>query len=174
MSGSRSSGSTDGGTSARVFGSFISWMQEKTSPVFVVATANDIGQLPPELLRKGRFDELFFVDLPDEIEREAIWRIHLAKRNRDPERLDVRAFVKLSDGFTGSEIEQVVADALFDCFDAGDELGTQAVIRAIGNTIPLAVTMAEEIKQLRKWADHRARSASGQPQTIKTQRRLTV
>jgi len=84
MSGSRSSGSTDGGTSARVFGSFISWMQEKVSPVFVVATANDVTQLPPELLRKGRFDELFFVDLPDEEEREAIWRIHIQKRDRDP------------------------------------------------------------------------------------------
>ncbi len=160
MSGSRSSASTDGGTSARVFGSFISWMQEKTSPVFVVATANDISGLPPELLRKGRFDELFFVDLPDETEREAIWRIHIAARGRNPDQLDVNAFVKLSDGFTGSEIEQAVIDALFDCFDAGTELDNNALTGAVDRTVPLSVTMAEQIKALRQWAKQRARAAS--------------
>ncbi len=174
LSGSRSSGSTDGGTSARVFGGFISWMQDKTSPVFVVATANDVSQLPPELLRKGRFDELFFVDLPSEIEREAIWRIHIARRGRDPERLDLRAFVKLTDGFTGSEIEQVVVDALFDSFDDGRELDTQAVILAIESTVPLSTTMAEDIKQLRKWAGHRARSASQSERTLPTSRRIAA
>ena len=122
MSGARSSGTTDGGTSARVFGSFLSWMQEKTSPVFVIATANDIGQLPPELLRKGRFDELFFVDLPDDDERDAIWRIHIRRCGRVADAFDIHAFVQLSEGFTGSEIEQAITDALFDCFDQGKEL----------------------------------------------------
>jgi SpoVK/Ycf46/Vps4 family AAA+-type ATPase len=91
FSGSKSSGMSDGGTSSRVFGSFISWMQEKTKPVFVVATANDVTQLPPEFLRKGRFDELFFVDLPNQQERDLIWRIQIAKYGRDPEKYDDRA-----------------------------------------------------------------------------------
>lgn len=174
MSGSRSSSSTDGGTSARIFGSFISWMQDKAAPVFVVATANDISQIPPEMLRKGRFDELFFVDLPDEAEREAIWRIHIAKRDRDPGDMDLRALVKATDGFTGSEIEQAVVDALFDCFDGNTDLTTSALTQAVERTVPLSVTMAEEIKSLRKWADHRARSASGQPKAVTTQRRLAA
>jgi ATP-dependent 26S proteasome regulatory subunit len=160
MSGSRSSAATDGGTSARVFGSFVSWMQEKTAPVFVVATANDVSQLPPELLRKGRFDELFFVDLPDEEERRAIWQIHLTKRNRDAGRFDLNAFVKLSDGFTGAEIEQVVVDALFECFDTGRELDTRAVLQAVEHTVPLSVSMAEQIKSMRQWAKGRTRPAS--------------
>ncbi|MDX9981980.1 MAG: AAA family ATPase [Lentisphaeria bacterium] len=156
-------GETDGGTSSRVFGSFLSWLQERTSPVFVIATANDISRLPPELLRKGRLDELFFVDLPDETEREAIWGIHIRRRGRDENKLDVKAFVKLSDGFTGAEIEQAVSDALFDCFDRGNELDTQSLIRAIGHTVPLSVTMGEEIKRLRQWATNRARRASEKP-----------
>jgi ATP-dependent 26S proteasome regulatory subunit len=159
MSGSRSSGSTDGGTSARVFGSFISWMQEKVSPVFVVATANDVSQLPPELLRKGRFDELFFVDLPDEEEREAIWRIHIKKRDRAPDNFDAQAFVKLTDGFTGSEIEQTVIDSLFDSFDAGHDLDTPTILRTVERTVPLSVTMSEQINAMRQWAKNRARVA---------------
>ena len=159
LAGSRSSGSTDGGTSARVFGSFISWLQDKTSPVFVVATANDVSQLPPELLRKGRWDELFFVDLPDDTEREAIWRIHIACRGRNPDDLDVPAFVKLTDGFTGSEIEQAVIDAMYDSFDAGQELDTQSLLNAVQRTVPLSTTMAEDIRSLRKWAAARARPA---------------
>ena len=160
MSGSRSSGATDGGTSARVFGSFISWMQEKTSPVFVVATANDVSQLPPEMLRKGRFDELFFVDLPDEAERRVIWEIHLARRSRSPETFDVTALAKLSDGFTGSEIEQAVVDALYDCFDDGTEVTQDALSKAVTRTVPLSSTMSEQIRSLRDWAKNRARSAS--------------
>jgi len=160
MSGARSSGSSDGGTSARVFGSFLSWMQEKTSPVFVIATANDIGQLPPELLRKGRFDELFFVDLPDDNERDAIWRIHINRRGRDADTFDIHAFVQLSEGFTGSEIQQAVTDAMFDCFDLGKELDTGSIVRAIDGTVPLSITMAEQIKSLRQWAGNRARRAS--------------
>ncbi len=171
MSGSRSSAATDGGTSARVFGSFLSWMQEKTSPVFVVATANDISQLPPELLRKGRFDELFFVDLPDDAEREAIWNIHITRRGRNPEELDIKAFTKLSEGFTGSEIEQAVIEALFDAFDSGKNLGNGGIIRVIQGTVPLSVTMAEQIKSLRKWSDHRARPANRSKSTKTNQTR---
>ena len=174
MSGVRGSGATDGGTSARVFGSFLSWMQEKTSPVFVIATANDVSQLPPELLRKGRFDELFFVDLPDEPEREAIWRIHIRRRNRDDAKLDVKAFVKLSEGFTGSEIEQAVVDALFDCFDQGADLDTGAIARAIDATVPLSVTMAEDVQRLRQWAANRARRASSHNHQTDTNRRIAA
>ena len=174
MSGSRSSASTDGGTSARVFGSFISWMQEKTSPVFVVATANDVSQLPPELLRKGRFDELFFVDLPDDAERQMIWDIHISKRHRDPETFALDAFTKLSEGFTGSEIEQAVVDAMFDCFDNDEDLATQAIRDAVANTVPLSVTMGEQIKALRKWANHRARPASRTTETAKPARHIAA
>lgn len=165
FSGSRSSSSSDGGTSARVLGGFLSWMQEKESPVFVVATANDISQLPPEMLRKGRFDEMFFVDLPDDSEREAIWRIHIARRNRDPETLNLHGLVQMSEGFTGAEIEQVVIDALHECFDAGHDLTPETLIRAIDGTVPLSVTMAEQIKALRQWAKTRARPASTPPKS---------
>jgi AAA+ superfamily predicted ATPase len=160
FSGSRSSGSTDGGTSARVFGSFISWMQEKEAPVFVVATANDISQLPPELLRKGRFDELFFVDLPDEVERRRIWEIHISRRERDPRSFDLQSLSDLSKGFTGSEIEQVVVDALFESFDRDSELTDEALTDAVIRTVPLSTTMAESIRALRDWAKNRARPAS--------------
>jgi ATP-dependent 26S proteasome regulatory subunit len=105
FSGSRNSGSTDGGTSARVFGSFLSWLQDRQSPVFIVATANDVTQLPPELLRKGRFDELFFVDLPNHQEREVIWRIQIAKFGRQPGDFDIIQLAKATEGFTGSELE---------------------------------------------------------------------
>ena len=105
FAGSKSSGSADGGTSARVFGSFLSWLQEKSAPVFIVATANDVSQLPPEMLRKGRFDELFFVDLPNAKEREAIWEIQIEKFGRDAAAFDLRQLAKSTDGFTGSEIE---------------------------------------------------------------------
>lgn len=162
FTGSRSSGSTDGGTSARVLGGFLNWLQEKTSAVFVVATANDVTQLPPELLRKGRFDELFWVDLPSVAERVAIWGIHLGKRQRDPAKFDLELLAKASDKFTGSEIEQAVVDALFDCFDAQVELDTQALAAAVQRTVPLATTMAENISAMREWAKHRARPASGE------------
>src|SRR3954447_17917154 len=113
FSGAKSSGSTEGGTSARVFGSFLSWMQEKTSRVFVVATANDVSQLPPEMLRKGRFDELFFVDLPNEEERKAIWSIVIQKFGRDPKDFDLVQLARITEGFTGSEIQSVFFDAMF-------------------------------------------------------------
>ena len=113
LSGSKSSGSTDGGTSSRVFGTFLSWMQEKKTPVFVVATANDVSQLQPELLRKGRFDELFFVDLPNQAEREAIWEIQIKKHGRDSKDFDLVQLGRVTDGLTGSEIESAFIEVAF-------------------------------------------------------------
>ena len=121
FAGSKSSGQTDGGTSARVFGSFLSWMQEKTKPVFVVATANDVFQLPPEMLRKGRFDELFYVDLPDDTERESIWRIVIRKHRRDPNDNDLRQLSRITEGLTGAEIEAVYLEAMFAAFERSKE-----------------------------------------------------
>ncbi len=158
FSGTKSSGSTDGGTSARVFGSFISWMQEKKSPVFVVATANDVSQLPPEMLRKGRFDELWFVDLPNQNEREAIWCIQIAKYRRNPLDFDTVQLAKVTDGLTGSEIENVFADALFRAFAAVQEPTGSTVAGVLTEFVPLSKLMAEQMSGRRNWAKGRARS----------------
>lgn len=160
FAGWQASGLTDAGTTARVFGTFITWMSEKTAPVFVVATANDISQLPPELLRKGRFDEIFFVDLPALEEREEIFRIHLAKRGRDPQAFDLPALAQASQGFSGAEIEQAIISALYDAFYARRELATADILEALRQTVPLARTMDEQIGRLRAWAEGRARNAS--------------
>jgi hypothetical protein len=117
LSGSKSSGSTDGGTSARVFGTLLSWMQEKTAPVFIVATANDVSHLPPEFLHKGRWDEMFFVDLPNSEERRAIWEIQIAKYGRNPNDFDLVQLTRATEGLTGSEIEAVFTESLHDAFD---------------------------------------------------------
>jgi ATPase family associated with various cellular activities (AAA) len=158
--GSQSSGTTDGGTTARVFGTFLTWLSEKNAPVFVVATANDVSQLPPELLRKGRLDEIFYVDLPSEAEREEIFRIHLAKRGRDPVNFDLKALVGASPEFSGAEIEEAIISALYDAFYAKQELATKYVLAALNQTVPLAKTMAERINSQRNWAAGRARNAS--------------
>jgi SpoVK/Ycf46/Vps4 family AAA+-type ATPase len=160
LSGSQSSGYSDGGTSARVLSSFLTWLQEKTAPVFVVATANSIEQLPPELLRRGRLDETFFVDLPDMSERTEIFAIHLAKRGRTPEDFDLPALAGATDGFSGAEIEQVLIAGLFDAYNAGQPLTTETLRRSVADTIPLSRTMKEPIERLRAWADGRARRAS--------------
>jgi hypothetical protein len=160
FAGSQSSGGTDGGTTARVFGTFLTWLSEKSAPVFVVATANDISQLPPELLRKGRLDEIFFVDLPSEAEREEVFRIHLARRGRDPEKFDVAALVETSPNFSGAEVEEAIISALYDAFYAGQELSTAHVLAALKETVPLSKTMDEQINRLRTWAEGRARNAS--------------
>jgi ATP-dependent 26S proteasome regulatory subunit len=160
LSGVQSSGLADAGVTARIFGTLNTWMQEKTKPVFVVATANDISQLPPEMLRKGRFDEIFFVDLPSESEREEIFTIHLRKRNRDPQGFDLPQLAKESEGFSGAEIEQAVISALYDAFEQGRELITEDVVRAVKETVPLSVTMREDISFVRRWAKGRARPAS--------------
>jgi ATP-dependent 26S proteasome regulatory subunit len=160
FAGSQGSGASDGGTTARVFGTFLTWLSEKTASVFVVATANDISQLPPELLRKGRLDEIFFVDLPSAAEREEIFRIHLAKRGRTPESFDIPCLAEMSRDFSGAEIEEGIISALYDAFYARHELGTADVQEALTQTVPLAKTMDEQISRLRAWAEGRARNAS--------------
>jgi AAA+ superfamily predicted ATPase len=161
FSGSSSSGSTDGGTSARVFGSFLSWMQEKQKPVFVVATANDVSKLPPEFLRKGRFDEMFFVDLPDQTERAQIWEIVIARHGRKPGDYDTTELAKPCDQFTGAEIEAVFIDALHEAFAENREPAAKDIQEATTNTVPLAQLMDGQIASLRQWAKGRARHAAG-------------
>jgi len=160
FAGSKSSGSSDGGTSARVFGSFLNWMQEKSSMVFVVATANDISQLPPELLRKGRFDEIFFVDLPSAKEREQIWQIQIAKYMRKPEDFDIVQLSRVTDGLTGSEIEAVFTEALYTAFASNREPSDLDIAGIMTEFTSLAETMSESIKALRVWARGRARLAT--------------
>lgn len=173
FSGSKSSGQTDGGTSARVFGTFLQWMNDKTAPVFVVATANDISQLPPEFVRKGRFDELFFVDLPDKDERVDIFRIHIAKKQRDPAAYALESLSDATEGFTGAEIEAVVSEALFSAFDEGTQMTDQHILSAVEATVPLSKTMAQTIESLRAWSVGRARRASlVKKVTVKSGRKL--
>jgi ATPase family associated with various cellular activities (AAA) len=149
---SAASQSTDGGLSMRMFGSLLTWMQEHRSAVFLIATANDIEALPPELLRKGRFDEIFFVDLPDLEARRHILSIHLSKRKREPEQFDLDTLAEAAGGFSGAEIEQAVIAALCQAFSAGQELSNEHLIGAIKNSPPLSVTMAERVEALRQWA----------------------
>ncbi|NDF00426.1 MAG: AAA family ATPase, partial [Verrucomicrobia bacterium] len=165
FAGSKSSGSTDGGTSARVFGSFLSWMQEKTKPVFIVATANDVSQLPPEMLRKGRFDELFFVDLPVETEREAIWKIVVERRNRKAINFDLQQLAKISEGLTGAEIEAVFLEAMFAAFERSDEPTDLDVAASMNSFVPLSKLMAEQIAGLKQWSVGRARPSTSTPAT---------
>lgn len=172
FAGSQSSGGTDGGTTARVFGTFLTWLSEKKAPVFVVATANDISQLPPELLRKGRLDEIFFVDLPAEDERMEIFRIHLSKRNRSHGELaidgGIRRLAQSSHDFSGAEIEEAINSALYDAFYAGSDLEIEHIYNALEQTVPLSRTMDEQISCLRDWANGRARNASLARPTIGT------
>jgi SpoVK/Ycf46/Vps4 family AAA+-type ATPase len=162
------SGEGDGGTSTRIFATFLTWMQEKVKPVFVIATANDISALPPEMLRKGRFDEIFFVDLPSRRERADIFSLHMKKRLRDPQvlgalRITDEACAKLAEateGFIGAEIEQVVIGALFEAFAESRALAWNDFGRAIKSTVPLSVTQAERIREIREWANQRAVAAS--------------
>jgi AAA+ superfamily predicted ATPase len=156
-----SSGVTDGGTGARVFGTFLTWMQEKTAQVFVVATANRIDALPPELLRRGRFDEIFFMDLPQADSRAEIISIHLKKRNRKLETFDLKALVAASDGFSGAEIEHLIVEGMFSAFHENRDLTTQDILQAVKDTVPLSVTYAEELTRIRQWSETRARSADG-------------
>jgi len=152
---SAASRSADGGLSQRMFGSLLTWMQEHQAPVFVVATANDIGALPPELLRKGRFDEIFFVDLPDQKVRKEIFAIHLQKRNRDAEKFDMGALAKASAGYSGSEIEQAVVSALHEAYSEKAGLSTERILSVLRNSPPISVTLAEKVQSLRDWAQDR-------------------
>jgi SpoVK/Ycf46/Vps4 family AAA+-type ATPase len=160
FAGTAGSGDSDGGTSSRIFGSFLTWMQEKTSPIFVMATANRVEKLPGEFLRKGRFDEIFFVDLPIQSEREAVFKIHLSKRNRDLERFDLEQLAKVADGFSGAEIEQALIAAMYDAFAQNREFTQLDIIAAIKATLPLSRTMTEQVTALRDWARQRARPAA--------------
>lgn len=160
FSGIKSSSQTDAGVTARIFGAFLTWMQEKTAPVFVVATANSIADLPPELLRKGRFDEIFFIDLPSLGERREILRIHVNKRGRDPQKYALDDLAALADGFSGAELEMAVVEAMYSGFGQGREFSTKDIAEAVTATVPLSRTMAEEIGSLRDWAKTRARMAS--------------
>lgn len=160
LAGVQSSGYADSGVTARVFATLNTWMQEKTKPVFVVATANDISQLPPELLRKGRFDDIFFVDLPSEAERREIFAVHLGKRSRDPDDFDLDGLAAASQGFSGAEIEQAIISGLYAGFEEDRDVSTEDIVTALKQTVPLSVTMREEIQFVRRWAKGRARPAS--------------
>ena len=176
--GSRGSGaSTDAGTSSRVFSAFLTWLSEKKSPVFVVATANDVSMLPPELLRKGRFDEIFFVDLPVLTERKEIFNVHLAKRKMDPSQFDLDALARTSVGYSGAEIEEAIISAMFDIFYEKQKLTTERLLQSLRQTVPLSKTMSEDVENLRKWATGRARpatSAEVMAETGEEKRRLEI
>lgn len=158
--GAGGSADSDGGTSSRIFGSFLTWMQEKTSPVFVMATANRVERLPSEFLRKGRFDEIFFVDLPTAEERQDIFRIHLMKRRRAIDRFDLVQLANVCEGFSGAEIEQALVAAMYEAFAQDREFTQLDIIAACRATVPLSKTMSEQVTALRDWARQRARPAA--------------
>ncbi|MEB3281599.1 MAG: AAA family ATPase [Lyngbya sp.] len=160
FAGNSGSADSDGGTSSRIFGSFLTWMQEKTSPVFVMATANRVERLPGEFLRKGRFDEIFFVDLPTKEERQDIFKIHLSKRRSEIDRFDLDQLSTVSEGFSGAEIEQALVAAMYEAFAQDREFTQLDIIAAIKATLPLSKTMNEQVTALRDWARQRARPAA--------------
>ncbi len=160
FAGSQGSGVSDSGTTMRVFATFLTWMQEKTSPVFIIATSNDVSALPPELLRKGRFDEIFFVDLPDSGERAEIFAIHLRIRGRDPSQFDLKRLAEATPQFSGAEIEQIVVGGLYRAFEAQREISMDDMLAEAKAVVPLSKMMSEEIEQVRNWAKNRTRPAS--------------
>ena len=165
LSGTQSSGSTDGGTTARIFSTILTWMQEKTKPVFVVATANNISLLPPELLRKGRFDEIFFVDLPNKEDRKSIFAIHLNKKGQKPNDFSLDRLAQDTLGFNGAEIEECVNEAMFAAYTENQEnpkLQMIHLLNAIKETVPLSMTMENQIAALRNWAKSRAKQSGSE------------
>jgi SpoVK/Ycf46/Vps4 family AAA+-type ATPase len=150
----------------RTFGAFLTWLQERRAPVFVAATANEVDRLPPELARRGRFDEIFFVDLPGTAEREEILRVHLARHGREPSAFAVGDLARRLDRFSGAELEQVVASALFRAFASGRELSQPDLAAAANEIVPLAVLYEERVQALRRWAETRARRASADRRTF--------
>ncbi len=160
FSGLGGSDSVDGGVTARVLSTFLTWMQEKKATVFVVATANQVKRLPPEFLRKGRFDEIFYVDLPGPPERREIAAIHIAKRKKDPTKFDIDRLVAASEGYTGADIEAAVKEAVEQAFADSKECTTDLILDVMRAMVPLSVTMREEIEFLRQWQQGRARPAS--------------
>ncbi|NND83579.1 MAG: AAA family ATPase [Acidimicrobiia bacterium] len=157
--GFASEGASDGGVSARMLGTFLRWLQERPDGVFVVATANDVSALPPELLRRGRFDEVFFVDLPDVAARIQIFTTHLSRRELDPANFDVPGLVDASDGFSGAEIEAAIVGGMYRALGAGTALDHTLLLAEVHRTVPLSRTRAESISALRDWADGRATPA---------------
>ena len=149
---SASSVSSDGGLSQRMFGTLLSWMQDHRHPIFLIATANNIDQLPSELMRKGRFDEIFFVDLPGPEERKTIFAIHLRKRRREESQFDLERLVAASEGLTGAEIEQAVVAGMYAAFNQEAVCTTEHILNSIHSTQPLSVVMRERVEQLRAWA----------------------
>ena len=159
-------GARENSATMRALGAFVTWMQERTEPVFVVATANEIEGLPPELLRRGRFDEIFFVDLPDVHDREEILAIHLAKRGRAGSDYELDRLAEMTEKFSGAELEQVVVSALYAAFEEAEELNAEHLRRAAQDTVPLAISMQESIETLRRWARDRARPAARETRRI--------
>jgi SpoVK/Ycf46/Vps4 family AAA+-type ATPase len=155
------SGEDDGGVSRRIFGSFLSWLQDRRGDVFVVATSNDVTKLPPEFIRKGRFDEVFFVDLPSARARGEITTIHLRKRKQDPAAFDLPRLVAAADGFSGAEIEQAIVAALYTAFSTSAPLSTEVLLGELGSTRPLSRIMNERLADLRRWAADRTVAADG-------------
>jgi len=163
FAGMSGGGENDGGTGHRVFGNFITWLQEKTTPCFVIATVNRIDNLPPELLRKGRFDEIFFVGLPDETERESIFKIHIERYGRsmkDFKASDLKSWVKASSDFSGAEIEEAIVSGLYNAFHHDRELTSDDVLKAIKETNPLAKSRKAELEVMSNWAKDNAINAS--------------
>ena len=154
------SASVDAGVSSRILAAFLSWMQDRKAPVFVAATCNNVTVLPPELIRKGRFDELFFVDLPNQAERKQVFAIQLARRKRNPAEFDLERVAAAAKGYSGAEIEAVVQTALYAAFSSKQGLSTQGLLDALKATVPLSITRSEEIEELRAWARLRAVPAS--------------
>jgi len=146
---SGTSADADGGLSQRLFGAFLTWLQEKEDGVFVVGAANDLSKLPPELLRKGRFDEIFFVDLPARDERANIFAIHLRLRKQDPAAFDLAALADAAEGFSGAEIEQAVIASLYRALHRKEPLTTAHVLESVHATVPLSVSRREDIERLR-------------------------
>jgi len=145
----------DGGVSQRLFATMLGWMNDRTTEVFIAATANSISHLPPELMRKGRFDEIFFIDLPPVHVRRIIFSIHVRKRRRSPNAFDLDRLAEISEGFSGAEIEQAVISALYDAYEHDDELETKYIVHAVEQTSPMSIVLAERIDSLRRWADQR-------------------
>jgi SpoVK/Ycf46/Vps4 family AAA+-type ATPase len=148
-------GDEDDGLSRRILGTLLTWMSERRKPVFVVATANDITRLPPEMVRKGRFDEIFFVDLPSAQNRRNILEIHLGKRCLDARRFDLEVLTKATDGFSGSEIEQAIVSAMYTAHAQGREVSQEDLLGEIQQTRSLSVVMAEKVDEIRQWAADR-------------------
>src|SRR5215813_5743513 len=154
------SASVDAGVSSRLLASFLSWTQDRKAPVFVAATCNNVNSLPPEVIRKGRFDELFFVDLPSQQERRAIFAIHLKRHKQDPANFNLDKLASAARGFSGAEIDAAVQTAMYAAYSAKKSLATEAIMDALGSTVPLSTTRAEQIHALRSWASERAVPAS--------------